>query len=189
MTNPDGERAEISGAVGDGMITPEVHRRLAVRLFNTVWDLLLREDRSADDDAAMIHAAHASVMHWSVVGTPVNLVRGEWQCSRVYAVVGRGGPALYHAGRCLDLCERHGIGGFDLAASHEAMSRACAVAGDDERARRHAAEAQRLVETIADADEKSVLMGDLRTLPVGGPSFVPGVVPGEVPGSGGSAMA
>jgi len=151
---------------GDG-VTPVLHKQLAVRLFNTVWDLLLRDDRSADDDAMMVHSAHASVLHWSVVGTPVNLVRGEWQCSRVYAVLGRAEPALYHAVRCLALCERHGIGGFDLAASHEAMARASAAAGDNDGARRHAAQAASLAESIGDADERSVIEGDLRTLPIG----------------------
>ena len=46
----------------------------------------------------MIHAAHASRHHWAAVGTGVNLARGEWQISRVYVTLGRGEPALFHAG-------------------------------------------------------------------------------------------
>ena len=49
----------------------------------------------------MIHAAHASRYHWSKVGTNANLARGEWQVSRVYTVLDRAEPALYHAHRCL----------------------------------------------------------------------------------------
>ena len=49
----------------------------------------------------MIHAAHAARYHWSKVGTKANLARGEWQVSRVYTVLERPEPALYHAHRCL----------------------------------------------------------------------------------------
>ena len=55
----------------------------------------------------MIHAAHASRFHWSRAEgvTTINLARGEWQCCRVYAVLGRGEPALWHARRCLAYVE------------------------------------------------------------------------------------
>ena len=42
----------------------------------------------------MLHAAHASRFHWGEVGEPVNFARGEWQISRVYAVLGRPEPAI-----------------------------------------------------------------------------------------------
>jgi hypothetical protein len=84
-------------------LDPGDERRLAVGLFNHVWDLLGKPDRSVSDDFEMIHAAHASRYHWGAVGEPVHWARGEWQCSRVYAVLGRFEPALLHAERCLEL--------------------------------------------------------------------------------------
>jgi DNA-binding transcriptional MerR regulator len=65
-------------------------RQLAVDLFNHVWSLLETPDRTPMQDDEMLHAAHASRFHWGEVGEPANLARGEWQCSRVYAVLGRG---------------------------------------------------------------------------------------------------
>src|SRR5690606_26488099 len=64
-----------------------IHRQLAVDLFNHAWTLLELPDRTPMQDDEMLHAAHASRHHWGVVGEPVNLVRGEWQCARVYAVL------------------------------------------------------------------------------------------------------
>ena len=64
-------------------------KQLAKDLFNHVWTLLEKERRTTAEDDEMIHAAHASRYHWGKVGEPVNLARGEWQCSRVYAVLGR----------------------------------------------------------------------------------------------------
>jgi hypothetical protein len=104
-------------------------RKLAVDLFNYTWSLLDKKKRTREQDDAMLHAAHASRHHWGQVGKPVNLVRGEWQVSRVYAVLKRAEPALHHATRCLELCREHQIGDFDLAFAYEALARASAVAG------------------------------------------------------------
>jgi hypothetical protein len=137
-------------------------RRVAVDLFNAVWRQLERTDRTPDDDAAMLHRAHASVHHWAQVGTAVNLARGEWQVSRVYTVLGRGEPALWHAQRCLDLCTRNSLGDWDLGYAHEAMARAHVVLGDEGKVREHLALA-RAVE-IAEHDDRELLEKDLSSI-------------------------
>ena len=104
-------------------------RRLAVDLFNEVWRLLRKPDRTREEDFAMIHAAHASRYHWGELGKPVNLIRGEWQVSRVYATLGRAEPSLYHAERCLELCRgAEEIEDWDLPFAYEAMARAQGIA-------------------------------------------------------------
>ena len=100
----------------------------------------------------MIHAAHASRYHWGQVPsvTPAHLARGEWQISRVYAVLGRAEPALHHARRVLELCQQNGIGEWDLAFAYEALARAYAVAGDAGQAREFTDRALAAAEDIAD---------------------------------------
>jgi hypothetical protein len=80
-------------------------RQLGVDLFNEVWRLI----ETREDDERMLHAAHASAYHWSEAPEcePRNRARSEWQVSRVYAVLGRGEPALHHAHRCLEICREH----------------------------------------------------------------------------------
>lgn len=141
------------------------HRRLGKDLFNHVWTLLETADRTADQTDEMIHAAHASRWHWTVGGEPANRARGEWQCSRVYAVLGRGEPALWHARRCVELCEEHGLGDWDLAAAYEAMSRASLVAGDDAAARDWKDRGTAALDDIADPDDREPIEADLATLP------------------------
>ena len=138
---------------------------MAVDLFNAVWRLMERTDRTADDDAAMVHMAHASVHHWSRAGTEVNLARGEWQVSRVYAVLGRGEPALWHAQRCLDLCGQHGFDDWDLAYAHEAMARAYAVLGDTASTARHITAAREV--PVAEDDDRELIRKDLATIETG----------------------
>jgi hypothetical protein len=112
----------------------------------------------------MIHAAHASCYHWSVVGAPVNGVRGEWQCSRVYAVLGRAEPALWHGRRCLDLCDEHGIGDFDLAYAYEALARAHRVAEQLPEAEAYERLAIEAGARITDPDDREHFHEDLATL-------------------------
>lgn len=113
----------------------------------------------------MLHMAHASRYHWEQAGTAQHLARGEWLCSRVYAVLGRAEPALHHARRVKELCEEHGIGDWDLAFAHEALARAHAVAGDLDAATTALADARRAAEDIAEDEEPDLLLADLATIP------------------------
>ena len=142
----------------------ETERKLAASLFNHVWTLLETEERTPEQVDELIHAAHASRHHWGLVGKPEHLGRGEWQCSRVYSVLGRAEPALWHARRYLELCEQHGIADWDLAFAHEALARAHAVAGDEAGKERHLALARGAGERIAEDEERELLFSDLATI-------------------------
>jgi DNA-binding transcriptional MerR regulator len=140
-------------------------RKLAADLFNGVWALMETEDRTQAQDDRMLHMAHASRHHWEQVGTPANLARGEWLCSRVYAVLGRGEPSLHHARRVLELCEEHGIGDWDLAFAHEALARAHAVAGERAASEEALGRARAAAVDITDPEDRELLDADLRTIP------------------------
>lgn len=142
----------------------KIHRKLAVDLFNHVWELLEKSDRSQQEDDEMVHAAHASRYHWGLVGTPLNFARGEWQISRVYSVLGRPEPALFHAHRCLEICQENGIGDFDLAYAYEALARAYNVAGKPGESRHYLVLATEASEAIAEQEDKDLLLSDLGTI-------------------------
>ena len=115
----------------------------------------------------MIHSAHASRYHWGEVPDheAVNLARGEWQCSRVYAVLGRAEPALWHARRCLEINEANGSADWDIASAFEAMARACLAAGDLDGVATWKAKAVAALDGIADPDDREIIEGDIATLP------------------------
>jgi hypothetical protein len=143
-------------------------RRIAIELFNEVWRLLDQRERSVEENDRMLHAAHASRYHWGEVGSAVNRARGEWQVSRVYSVLERTEPALFHARRCLELCERHSdeLDDFDLPYAFEALARAHALAGDADEARHYARLAREAGERMTEQDERELLLADLETLPL-----------------------
>jgi DNA-binding transcriptional MerR regulator len=145
-------------------LDPDDERRLAGTLFNHTWTLLERTDRGQLDDDEMLHAAHASRHHWGVVGEPVHWARGEWQCSRVYAVLGRAEPALHHGRRCLALAEEHDLSLFDVGCGHEALARAYRVAGSTDDMERHLALGYAVTDKISDEEERDLLRSDLASI-------------------------
>ena len=143
----------------------ETERRLAAGLFNDTWRLLDLPKRRPEQDDEMIHTAHASRYHWGNVGERVTLARGEWLCSRVYAVLGRSEPAIWHAHRCLDLLTDFGGGeDWDEAAAYEALARAYAVAGDKDQKNAWLARARAAAKSIADRDDREPIEDDLKTI-------------------------
>jgi hypothetical protein len=84
--------------------------------------------------------------------------------SRVYTVLGRAEPAIWHARRCLDHCEENGFGDWDLAYAYEALARAHAVAGSAEAAE-WKAKARAAGDEIVDLEDREHFDEDYATLP------------------------
>jgi hypothetical protein len=143
----------------------EFHHKFAVELNGFVWSLLEKEQRTAEDDDMMIHAAHASHYHWSKIGTELNLQRGHWLLSRVYVVLNRPQAALYHAEKCLEITRKNGYEDFDLAYSYEAMARAYAASQNEEKWSYFSKLAKEAGEKIKEKEDKEYFLNDLQSEP------------------------
>jgi len=144
----------------DPEIGHATHRTLAVDLFNVTWTLLKTEDRTPAEDEDMVHAAHASLHHWGIVGTSKNHARGEWQIARVYAVLKRDVSALHYARLYMDACVKEDFGPFDLAFAHEGLARAIATA-EPKQAMKHIEEARRIGKGIEESEDQTWLHTNL----------------------------
>jgi len=144
----------------------ELHRRLGSGLFNHVWDLLVLDERTPEQDDEMVHAAHASRYHWSRVEEGPRAARGEWLCSWVYSELGRAEPALHHARRCEALCNEYAdeLEDFDLPAMHEALARAQLVAGNREEALHRLRLAARLCAEIEDPEDREIIQSQIDSI-------------------------
>jgi hypothetical protein len=145
---------------------PDSERQLAADLFNLVWTLLEQTGRTTEDDDRMVHAAHASRYHWGQVGGPEQIAIGEWQCARVYSVLGRAEPALHHARRCLEIATAGALPDWLIASAHEGLARAYAVAGQRESALASRAAAEAALAKVTDAEDRQVVQDDLASLPL-----------------------
>jgi hypothetical protein len=143
----------------------EFHKKSAVDLFNLVWNLLDKEGRTRSEDDAMVHAAHSSRYHWGEIGTPLKMERGEWQISRVYSTLNRAESTLYHAHRCLEICQENNIGGFDIAFAYEAMARAHAVAGSRADMEKYLQLGREAGERIEKKEDREYFFSELKGIP------------------------
>ena len=142
----------------------EDHRKFAVNCFNLTWSLLDKKNRTKEEDDKMVHTAHASCYHWGEIGTPLEFERGEWQISRVYSVLERGEPALYHAKRCLEICKENNIEDFDIGFAYEAMARACVIMGNKKECEKNIELAREAAEQIKKKEDKDYFLSELKTI-------------------------
>ena len=145
----------------------KIHQKLAIELFNLTWDLIDKQDRTQMEIDRMIHAAHASRYHWGIAGESVNLARGEWQISRVYAILKRAEPCLYHANRCLAITFENDLQDFDLAFAYEAMARACDLAGDKVEKSKYVVLANEAGAKIKKEGDRNYFFSELRSISPG----------------------
>jgi hypothetical protein len=144
--------------------TYDLHRKFAVDCFNGTWDLLDKTERTEEEAFKMIHMAHASRFHWGEIGTPLEFARGDWQISRVYAVLGRGAAAFVYGESSLNHCLESEIGDFDLAFAYEALARASAILSDTEKLANYKKLGQEAGEAIEDKGNKDYFFSELNSI-------------------------
>jgi hypothetical protein len=141
----------------------EAHRHFAQECNQRVWALIAQPQRSEDEEAEMLDAAHASLFHWRYAGTGVHQQRGEWLISHVYVLRGDGDGALRHAERCLALTATHQaeLEDFDIAYGYLGMARAHAILGNKADAQKYLAFAEAAGSAIADEEDRAIYTGEL----------------------------
>jgi hypothetical protein len=140
----------------------EFHRKAGAKCFNEAWDLLDKKNRTHDEDILMLHLAHASRYHWSLVGTPTNRAVGDWQISRIYVALGQPGLALEFAKECMRACKKGGLSEIEHTAD-EAMARAYGAGMDHAKARRHLNEARRKLDRLSlDKEDRAIYLAQLK---------------------------
>ena len=160
------EESPVPDTVTTDELDATTRRALAVALFNRVWELLEKADRTAEDDHELVNAAHASRYHWTSIGTPRHLAIGDWQISRVYATLGRPEPAVHHARLCLDSARLAADEPWLLASAYEGLARAYAASGDRAAATEWKDKAVAQLELVTDPDDREVVEQDVASLPV-----------------------
>lgn len=151
--------------MGKEILTAEEwHKLEAVNNFNGTWDLIEKENRTHEDKFNMIHKAHASRYHWGQIGTPLELIRGEWQLSRVYSLLSISECALLHGEESLRLCEENGIGDFDLAFAYEAIARAYSILRDSDHVKLYSDKAKSSALKIKKPEDREYLLSELESI-------------------------
>lgn len=160
---------ETGESLGDVLIEPPAEpepsedRRQAATANNSAWELLAKEDRTAEELDELLERGYAAAYHWRLATDPgaIQRARAAWLLSRIHVVAGNAEQAMHHARSCADLTAAAGADAadFDHGYVEEALARAHAIAGDlDEAA---AARARAGEVAIADDEDRKIFESDL----------------------------
>jgi len=136
----------------------KAHRWFGVEANNAAWKILDSADRSQADLERALHMGHASLHHWSAIGTAANRARGLCLLAFLYAENGDAVAAQRWARRCLEemTTAPDEMEDWDWAFGYEALARALAAAGNREEARATRAKARELGDAIQDPGDKKI---------------------------------
>ena len=132
------------------------HRWFAVQCNNQCWALTTTQ-RSAEQDAEMLHAAHAAAFHWSFAGETIHHMRAEQLLAHVHALLGMSRTALKYARACHRFFTAQETPDWELAFTHAMLAQAAAVAGETDLHGSADADALAAIEVIADADDRAIV--------------------------------
>jgi len=141
------------------------HRQVAVDAFNRAWELIDLLGRTPEQERELLALAFTSRYHWGVVGGDEEAMVGDWLIAHVASLQGLGELAHRYASSALDICRANGWTDWRLASMLEGMARASAVRGDDHARDRYAAEARRVLATVEDEEDRTLIASQLATIP------------------------
>ncbi len=139
-------------------------RTLATQLYNRCHEILELESRSSDDDAELITMALTSRFHWLRAGAREQWIISDWMVSRASGVVGAPELSLFFALRAHDAAQNSDVPDWLVASTAEGVARAYAVAGNAEEFTNWNALAGRLVEVIADEEDRALVASQLTNI-------------------------
>jgi hypothetical protein len=143
------------------MTLEEFHNKLARKTNGGVWGVLDKESPNMEELGLALEMAYASLYHWRQIGKPINIARGEYMISRVFADMKMGEAALVHAERTLKLTEEaEEKADFDMGFAYEVLAKAYSVTGDKDNCKKFKDMAQSIIDTLGDEDKK-ISQGEL----------------------------
>jgi hypothetical protein len=144
------------------------HKYFSVNCFNRAWDLIDKSERTPEEDEQMIQLSLASQFHWSQREdfSRTNASIGFWQTSRIYALIGQVDNARRYGQLSLEASQGDEIQPFYLGYAYEALARTEATGGNEQQMKTYLDQARSAAEKIEKADEKKMLLDDLKTIQV-----------------------
>lgn len=142
------------------------HKYFSANCFNRAWELIDKKQRTPQEDEQMIRLSLASHYHWTqrpdYSNTSASI--GYWQTARIYAILNQAGNAARYGQLCLEASQAEGVPPFYLGYAYEALSRAAAVAGDEQEMNAYLKQARATAERVSELEDRKMLLDDLETI-------------------------
>lgn len=145
----------------------EAQTHFAVAYNQQAWALLALPERTAEQRQMLIHAAHASALHWaqSPAYLPKNKARALFLLATAYTAERHAEEAQRYAKSCLKYSESIAaqLDDFDLPYAYLAQARAYAIAGQRAESIQFFTMARQSGAAIANEEDKKLFLNDFRT--------------------------
>ena len=139
-------------------------RRLASQANNRAWTLAEMLHRSPGEDQEMLHAAHAAMYFWKIVGKPSNHAHAAQLLAHVYALLKLPGPAARYLSESLPHFTQHECAPWELAFAHAVAANVASAEGNAAAYARHYAEAEAAAARMTDPETREMFDATLRVV-------------------------
>ena len=140
-------------------------RRLAGQANNRAWMLSESASRTAEEDQEMLHAAHAAMYFWKIVGNANNHAHAAQLLAHVYALLGLGQPAKRYFSQSEPAFFGPDVAPWELALAHAVAANVAAANQDANAHAAHYKKAVDLIAALADPEDREIVAATLRVIP------------------------
>ena len=140
-------------------------KRLAAQANNRAWRLSESPSRSPAESEEMLHAAHAAMHLWSIVGTENHKAHAAQLLAHVHALLGDADQAGRYLAACAPYLCSPQREAWEVAIFHAVAAGVAAAGNDAEAHRLHYAKARELIDALADKEDRDILEATLAVVP------------------------
>lgn len=117
------------------------------------------------EDEEMLQAAHAAMYFWKIVGDASNRAHAAQLVAHAYALLGLADPAKHYLKQSQPFSLEQPSKPWEKAFAHAIAANVAAAAAELESHVKHYGEAQRLVATLTDDEEREILQATMGVIP------------------------
>jgi hypothetical protein len=114
----------------------------------------------------MLHAAHAAMYFWSIVGNANNKAHAAQLLAHVYATLKLADPASHYLAKSQPVLMAASAEAWERALAHAVAANVASAAGKVSQYAEHYGQAVAQVAALPDPEDRSILEATLRVLPV-----------------------
>ena len=140
-------------------------KRLAAQANNRAWTLSESTSRSPAESQEMLHAAHAAMHLWSIVGNEKNKAHAVQLLAHVHALLGNADAASAYLADCAPYLSHPDREAWEIAIFHAVAANVAAAGKNAADHRRHYARARELIDALPDPKDKDILEATLAVVP------------------------
>jgi len=147
-------------------------RRLASQANNRAWTLAEMPRRSSEQDEEMLHAAHAAMYFWKIVGNAGNRAHAAQLLAHVYSLLRLPNPAKYYWAQSEPFFLRQACEPWEKALAFAVQSNVAAATGESALQESSYHEAEKQIAALPDPEDREILNATLRAIPRPAPRSV-----------------